>query len=240
MTRFGGPKQACPRTSHSRPSPRSPPAFAGAGLQQMRQARADGVPPAVALADPASGNNSSFRAGITELGLPYAVGIMPTTTVWRPGEAPPGSSPVASPRATTRGPPTPRSGRGRRATRLRRDATHQPISVKALALELPTDAWQQIAPAFAGAGLAGGQQRSSDLALCPPAGARGARRRQAERARSRRVAADRVAGRRGRAGSLLALHAASRHLVRVPGRSDQAPPGLRRCRAGASSATISN
>jgi SRSO17 transposase len=84
MTRFGGPKQACPRTSHSRPSPRSPPAFAGAGLQQMRQARADGVPPAVALADPAYGNNSSFRAEITELGLPYAVGIMPTTTVWRP------------------------------------------------------------------------------------------------------------------------------------------------------------
>src|ERR1700674_2243516 len=50
-------------------------------LQQMRQAQADGVPPAVALADPAYGNNGGFRAGITELGLTYAVGIMPATTV---------------------------------------------------------------------------------------------------------------------------------------------------------------
>lgn len=113
-------------------------------LQQMRQARADGVPLGVALADPAYGNDSKFRAGITELGMPYAVGIMPSTTVWRPGEAPTGSSPVASPRATTRGPPARKSGRGRRATRLRRDKTHQPVSVKALALELPADAWQQI------------------------------------------------------------------------------------------------
>ena len=114
-------------------------------LQQMRQARTDGVPLGVALADPAYGNDSKFRAGITELGMPYAVGIMPSTTVWRPGEAPTGSSPVASPRATTRGPPARKSGRGRRATRLRRDKTHQPVSVKALALELPADAWQQIA-----------------------------------------------------------------------------------------------
>ena len=97
----------------------------------MRQARADGVPPAVALADPAYGNDGKFRAGITELGLPYAVGIMPSTTVWRPGEAPL--------------PPARKSGRGRRATRLRRDETHQPVSVKALALELPADACQQIA-----------------------------------------------------------------------------------------------
>jgi SRSO17 transposase len=100
-------------------------------LQQMHQARADGVPPAVALADPAYGNDGKFRAGIAKLGLPYAVGIMPSTTVWRPGEAPL--------------PPARKSGRGRRATRLRRDKTHQPVSIKALALELPADAWQQIA-----------------------------------------------------------------------------------------------
>jgi len=99
-------------------------------VQQMRQALAAGVPPAVALADPAYGNDGHFRAGITELGLPYAVGIMPTTAVWRPGEAPL--------------PPTPRSGRGRPAKRLRRDNTHRPVSVKALALELAADAWQTI------------------------------------------------------------------------------------------------
>jgi SRSO17 transposase len=113
-------------------------------LQQMRQALAAGVAPGVALADPAYGNDSNFRAGIMELGLPYAVGIMPSTTVWRPGEAPTGSSPVASPRATTRGPPAPRSGRGRPAKRLRRDETHRPVSVKTLAMELAADAWQQI------------------------------------------------------------------------------------------------
>lgn len=99
-------------------------------LQQIRHALADGVPPATVLMDPAYGNDSKLRAGITELGLSYAVGIMPSTTVWRPGEAPL--------------PPAPGTGRGRPAKRLRRDDTHQPVSVKALALELPADAWNII------------------------------------------------------------------------------------------------
>jgi hypothetical protein len=46
--------------------------------------------------------------------------------IWRPGEAPL--------------PPTSRPGRGRLATRLRRDEMHQPVSAKTLALELPADA----------------------------------------------------------------------------------------------------
>jgi SRSO17 transposase len=99
--------------------------------QQMRLALATGVPPGVALADPAYGNDSKFRAGITELGLPDALGILPSTAVWRPGEAPL--------------PPAPRSGRGRPAKRLRHDQTHRPVSAKTPALELPADAWQQIA-----------------------------------------------------------------------------------------------
>ena len=98
--------------------------------QQMRQALADGVPPAVVLMDPAYGGDGKLRGGISELGLSYVAGILPTTTVWRPGEAPL--------------PPMPWSRRGRRPTRLRRDATHQPVSVKALAFELPADTWQQI------------------------------------------------------------------------------------------------
>ena len=100
-------------------------------LRQLRQAVADGVPPGVALMDPAYGNNSKLRAGISELGLTYVAGILPTTMVWRPGEAPllPAS----------------RAGRGRPGTRLRRDETHQPVSAKTLALELAADAWQQIA-----------------------------------------------------------------------------------------------
>jgi SRSO17 transposase len=99
-------------------------------LRQMRQALAAGLPPAVVLADPAYGNDSNFRAGITDLGLPYAVGIMPSTTVWRPGETPLS--------------PAPRSGRGRPAKRLRRDEIYRPVSARTLALELPADAWQQI------------------------------------------------------------------------------------------------
>ena len=99
-------------------------------MQQLREALADGVPPGVALMDPAYGNDSKLRAGISGLGLTYVAGIMSTTMVWRPSEAP---LPAAS-----------RSGRGRPGTRLRRDETHQPVAAKTLALELPTDAWQTI------------------------------------------------------------------------------------------------
>ena len=99
-------------------------------LQQMRQAHADGLPTAVALMDPAYGNNAALRAGISELGQPYVAGILPTTAVWRPGEA------ALSPPAW--------SGRGRPAERLRRDDTHRPVSVKALAVELAADVWQPI------------------------------------------------------------------------------------------------
>lgn len=99
-------------------------------MQQVREALADGVTPATLLMDPAYGNNSKLRAGISELGLPYVGGILPTTLVWRPGEAPL--------------PPAPSAGRARPAKRLRRDATHQPVSVKSLARELPAEAWQQI------------------------------------------------------------------------------------------------
>jgi SRSO17 transposase len=99
-------------------------------LQQLRQALANGVPPAVVLMDPAYGNDSKLRAGISGLGLPYVAGILPITLVWRPGEAPL--------------PPASRPGRGRPAKRLRRDATPRPVAAKTLALELAADAWQTI------------------------------------------------------------------------------------------------
>jgi SRSO17 transposase len=99
-------------------------------LQQLRQVLADGVPPAPVLMDPGYGNDSKLRAGIAELGLSYVAAILPTTMVWRPGEAPL--------------PPASRAGRGRPGKRLRRDATHQPVAAKTLALELAADACQQI------------------------------------------------------------------------------------------------
>jgi len=101
-------------------------------LEQLRQALADGVPAGVTLMDPAYGADSKLRAGISELGLTYAAGILPNTLLWRPGEAPL--------------PPLPDAGRGegRRRHRLRRDMDHQPVSAKALARELAADAWQTI------------------------------------------------------------------------------------------------
>jgi SRSO17 transposase len=99
-------------------------------LEQIAQALADGVPPAVVLADAGYGNDSAWRAGLGELGLTYAVGIQGSTTVWRPGEAPL--------------PPPPWSGRGRPPKRVRRDAEHQPVSVKELAKTMPAAAWQTI------------------------------------------------------------------------------------------------
>jgi SRSO17 transposase len=99
-------------------------------LGLLRQALLEDVPAAVVLMDPAYGNDGKLRAGISELGVPYAAGVLPSTTVWRPGEAPL--------------PPLPRSGRGRPARRLQRDAAHQPVSAKTLALELDAGAWQTI------------------------------------------------------------------------------------------------
>ena len=97
-------------------------------LAQIRQAVEQGVPPAPILADSAYGNETRFREGITELKLPYAVGVHENMTVWQPGEVP--------------RPKRRRKGRGRPPTRLHRDAEHQPVSVKELALSLPARAWK--------------------------------------------------------------------------------------------------
>ena len=100
-------------------------------LAQIRQAVEQGVGAAPVVADSAYGNDTQFREGITELGLPYVVGIHETTTVWRPGEAP-----QPQPR---------RGGRGRPATRLRRERQQQPLTVKELALSLPPKACRSVA-----------------------------------------------------------------------------------------------
>jgi SRSO17 transposase len=99
-------------------------------LDQLRWACASGLPRGVVLLDAGYGNNSELRADITTLDLTYVAGILSTTTVWAPGM----------------GPLLPKrwSGHGRPTTRLRRDARHQPISVKELALGLSKRAWRSI------------------------------------------------------------------------------------------------
>jgi len=99
-------------------------------LQQLHAARAAKVPAGVVLADAGYGNDADFRAGISTLGLTYAVGIQGSTTVWAAGHEP----------LPARG----HWGRGRPGTHLRRNRTHQPIDVKALAHELPGRAWRAV------------------------------------------------------------------------------------------------
>ena len=100
-------------------------------LEQIRWAREAGLPRAVVLMDAGYGANTDLRASITALGLSYAAGIMPNTSVWTPG--------------TTALPPRRWSGQGRPPKLMRRDAKHQPISVKQVAFGLPAKAWRTIA-----------------------------------------------------------------------------------------------
>ena len=99
-------------------------------LEQIKAARAAGLPQGVVLMDAGYGNDTSLRTEITAIGMSYVAGIGPNTSVW-----PPGAAPL---------PPQARSGRGRPQKRLQRDGPHQPISVKALALSLSEEAWQTI------------------------------------------------------------------------------------------------
>jgi SRSO17 transposase len=103
-------------------------------LAQIRQAVEAGVRRGVVIADAGFGHDTKFRDALRELKLQYAVGINSLTTVW-----PEGTGPL---------PPPAYAGMGRPPTRWRRDAAHQPISVKELALELAeakfrTVAWRE-------------------------------------------------------------------------------------------------
>jgi len=100
-------------------------------LEQIRAARAAGLPEGVVLMDAGYGNDTELRTAITASGMSYVAGIGSNTSVW-----PPGAAPLL---------PQSRSGRGRPQTRLQRDGERQPISVKALALSLPKEVWQTVA-----------------------------------------------------------------------------------------------
>jgi SRSO17 transposase len=99
-------------------------------LEQIEAACKAGLPRGVVLMDAGYGCNTDLRAGVSALALCYVAGIMPQTTVWASGTGPL--------------PPKKWSGRGRHPKLIRRDAKHQPISVKELALRLPKRAWRRI------------------------------------------------------------------------------------------------
>jgi SRSO17 transposase len=54
-------------------------------LEQIRQAVEADVRRGVVLGDGAYGSDGQFRAGLTELGLEYVVGVQSSMTVWAPG-----------------------------------------------------------------------------------------------------------------------------------------------------------
>ena len=83
------------------------------------------------LADAGYGNDSQFRSRLTEWQLSYVVGIQSAVTVWMPGE-----QPLPAPEG---------KGMGRPRKLLRRDPEHQPVTVKELALALPSAAWKTVA-----------------------------------------------------------------------------------------------
>jgi SRSO17 transposase len=99
-------------------------------LAQIEAAVKAGVAPGIVLADAGYGCDGAFRAGVTALGLTYAMGVQSTLSVWPPGEEPL--------------PPRPWSGRGRKPSRLRHDAEHRSVSAKELAMRQPAETWTDV------------------------------------------------------------------------------------------------
>jgi SRSO17 transposase len=83
-------------------------------LEQIRAAKAAGVPVGVVLADSGYGNSTEYRDGISELGLKYCLGVQPSTTVLTEDK------------------------------RLRRASGGEPISVIEVASSLPERAWHNV------------------------------------------------------------------------------------------------
>ena len=99
-------------------------------LGHLERLLGDGAPRHCVLADAGYGVDTAFRERLDALGLPYVVGITSAVVVW-----PPGVDPL---------PPKPYSGLGRPPVMPRRTRARQPMSVKALAGQVPAQAWQTI------------------------------------------------------------------------------------------------
>jgi SRSO17 transposase len=97
---------------------------------QIEAALAAGIPRGTMLMDAGYGDEAALRDRLSAHQLPYAVGIRPATAVWW-GEHQPAPAPV-------------KPSRGRRRTRVRRDETHQPISVLELAQALPRASYRTL------------------------------------------------------------------------------------------------
>ena len=98
-------------------------------LKQIQAAVRQGIPAGPVLADAAYGSDSRLRKGITELGLPYVMGVQSSMSVWKPGEGP-----LPNKRGKEYGP-----------DRLKgRSRAHHPVATKEVALSLPDSAWKTV------------------------------------------------------------------------------------------------
>lgn len=110
---------------------------------QIQAAVAAEVPRGVVLGDAAYGDDCALRDELSEQGLIYALGIRPLASVWWGRHQPA----IAPPPAAT----------GRPRVRVRRDAAHQPIGVRALARALPARAYRAVAWRQGAAGTLSGR-----------------------------------------------------------------------------------
>ncbi len=99
-------------------------------MRLIDEAIAAGAAAPIVVADAGYGIDTAFRDQLSARALRYAVGVTGAVKVW-----PQGTAPLA---------PQPWSGQGRKPVRPRRDARHQPISLKALAFTLGADQWQNV------------------------------------------------------------------------------------------------
>lgn len=98
-------------------------------LRQVEAAIQAGHPRGTVLADAAYGDETAWREAVAGLGLRYAVGVRPATSVWW-GAHQPAEPPVGK--------------RAKPRRRLKRDATHQPISLAEVARALPRRCWRTL------------------------------------------------------------------------------------------------
>jgi SRSO17 transposase len=100
-------------------------------LEQIARLQNEGIPMAPVLADAGYGDVTEFRDQLTEWEIPYVLAIKKGTTLWAPGKQP--MKPIQH------------TGRGRPATRLRRNKDHYPMDAKTIALNIPKKKWKCIA-----------------------------------------------------------------------------------------------
>ena len=184
-------------------------------LDEIRRAVAAELPRGVVWAESGYGMDTRFREGSSELGLPYVVGLLSTTSVWRPGQGPL----PAKARRRTGCPPK----------RLPRSPDHCPVSVRELVVEMGEKALQRVSRRE-------GIKQQVAIAFCGSAGATRPSGLRARGAAPGAVAAGRMAAQGSRADQVLALEPAAADRAQGAGAVGQAPldrgAGLFGARAG--------